>query len=94
MHRWQKVLRPGLVKGPWQPEEDAKVRELVQIHGLKKSDTTQIQRAKRELDRSHVICKDSQLGALQMKQRMLKLGRFLSCSSRNGTDCVEANVDC
>lgn len=23
LHRWQKVLRPGLVKGPWTVEEDA-----------------------------------------------------------------------
>jgi hypothetical protein len=23
LHRWQKVLRPGLVKGPWTPAEDA-----------------------------------------------------------------------
>jgi hypothetical protein len=23
LHRWQKVLRPGLVKGPWTPSEDA-----------------------------------------------------------------------
>lgn len=22
LHRWQKVLRPGLVKGPWTQEED------------------------------------------------------------------------
>jgi len=22
LHRWQKVLRPGLVKGPWTSEED------------------------------------------------------------------------
>ena len=24
LHRWQKVLNPSLVKGPWTPEEDAK----------------------------------------------------------------------
>ena len=23
LHRWQKVLRPGLVKGPWTPVEDS-----------------------------------------------------------------------
>jgi len=23
LHRWQKVLRPGLVKGPWTADEDA-----------------------------------------------------------------------
>jgi hypothetical protein len=36
LHRWQKVLRPGLVKGPWTPEEDATVTKLVQLHGTKK----------------------------------------------------------
>ncbi|KAG7353011.1 Myb-like DNA-binding protein [Nitzschia inconspicua] len=36
LHRWQKVLKPGLVKGPWTAEEDAKVIKLVQIHGNKK----------------------------------------------------------
>jgi myb proto-oncogene protein len=25
LHRWQKVLNPSLVKGPWTEEEDAKV---------------------------------------------------------------------
>jgi hypothetical protein len=36
LHRWQKVLKPGLVKGPWTPEEDATVAKLVKIHGQKK----------------------------------------------------------
>lgn len=36
LHRWQKVLKPGLIKGPWTAEEDAKVLELVSIHGQKK----------------------------------------------------------
>lgn len=36
LHRWQKVLKPGLIKGPWTVEEDAKVVELVNIHGNKK----------------------------------------------------------
>ena len=36
LHRWQKVLKPGLVKGPWTQEEDTKVIELVKIHGNKK----------------------------------------------------------
>ena len=36
LHRWQKVLRPGLIKGPWTPEEDATVAHLVEVHGTKK----------------------------------------------------------
>lgn len=36
LHRWQKVLRPGLVKGPWTTEEDMMVIELVEKHGTKK----------------------------------------------------------
>jgi hypothetical protein len=36
LHRWQKVLRPGLVKGPWTTEEDTTVIELVQKHGTKR----------------------------------------------------------
>lgn len=33
LHRWQKVLDPKLVKGPWTAEEDAKVVALVNEHG-------------------------------------------------------------
>ena len=36
LHRWQKVLNPELVKGPWTAEEDAKVIDLVSTHGAKK----------------------------------------------------------
>ena len=36
LHRWQKVLKPSLVKGPWTAEEDRKVVELVKEHGAKK----------------------------------------------------------
>jgi hypothetical protein len=34
LHRWQKVLRPGLVKGAWTKEEDAIVFEMVTLHGV------------------------------------------------------------
>ena len=36
LHRWQKVLDPKLIKGPWTPEEDKLVLELVTRHGAKK----------------------------------------------------------
>ena len=36
LHRWQKVLKPTLVKGPWTQEEDRKVVELVEKYGAKK----------------------------------------------------------
>lgn len=36
LHRWQKVLKPELVKGPWTAEEDKKVMELVKQYGAKK----------------------------------------------------------
>ena len=35
LHRWQKVLRPGLVKGPWTKEEDENVIRLVEKYGVK-----------------------------------------------------------
>ncbi|XP_072259823.1 myb-related protein B [Pyxicephalus adspersus] len=34
-HRWQRVLHPDLVKGPWTKEEDEKVIELVKKYGTK-----------------------------------------------------------
>eukprot|EP00899_Mesostigma_viride_P004082 jgi/Mesvir1/13675/Mv02116-RA.1 len=36
LHRWQKVLNPDLVKGPWTKEEDALILQLVEKHGAKK----------------------------------------------------------
>lgn len=33
LHRWQKVLNPELVKGPWTQEEDDKIIELVTKYG-------------------------------------------------------------
>ncbi|XP_009596030.1 transcription factor MYB3R-3-like isoform X1 [Nicotiana tomentosiformis] len=33
LHRWQKVLNPDLVKGPWNREEDDKIIELVAKYG-------------------------------------------------------------
>ncbi|GBG27598.1 Transcription factor MYB3R-4 [Hondaea fermentalgiana] len=34
LHRWQKVLKPGLVKGSWTKEEDAVVMRMVEKYGL------------------------------------------------------------
>ncbi|OVA14115.1 SANT/Myb domain [Macleaya cordata] len=36
LHRWQKVLNPELVKGPWTKEEDDLIIELVEKNGSKK----------------------------------------------------------
>jgi len=36
LHRWQKVLNPDLVKGPWTAEEDAKIIHLVTHLGPKR----------------------------------------------------------
>lgn len=36
LHRWQKVLNPDVVKGPWTAEEDNQVIELVKKYGAKK----------------------------------------------------------
>nr|XP_043620936.1 transcription factor MYB3R-3 [Erigeron canadensis] len=33
LHRWQKVLNPELIKGPWTQEEDDTIVELVQRYG-------------------------------------------------------------
>jgi hypothetical protein len=33
LHRWQKVLKPSLVKGPWTAEEDRAVNEHVRRYG-------------------------------------------------------------
>ncbi|XP_020102092.1 myb-related protein 3R-1-like isoform X2 [Ananas comosus] len=33
LHRWQKVLNPELIKGPWTPEEDEIIIELVKKYG-------------------------------------------------------------
>ncbi|CAF0940004.1 unnamed protein product [Didymodactylos carnosus] len=34
-HRWERVLNPSIVKGPWTNEEDNKVRELVEKYGAR-----------------------------------------------------------
>ncbi|XP_058082991.1 transcription factor MYB3R-2-like isoform X2 [Magnolia sinica] len=36
LHRWQKVLNPDLIKGPWTKEEDDCIIELVEKYGCKK----------------------------------------------------------
>ncbi|KAF5743263.1 myb family transcription factor family protein [Tripterygium wilfordii] len=39
LHRWQKVLNPELIKGPWSKEEDEIIIELVHKYGPKKWST-------------------------------------------------------
>ncbi|XXG45787.1 hypothetical protein AAC387_Pa02g0775 [Persea americana] len=39
LHRWQKVLNPELVKGPWSKEEDDMIIDLVGKYGAKKWST-------------------------------------------------------
>ncbi|XP_074303825.1 transcription factor MYB3R-5-like [Silene latifolia] len=36
LHRWQKVVNPELIKGPWTKEEDDCIIKLVQKHGSKR----------------------------------------------------------
>jgi hypothetical protein len=33
LHRWQKVLNPEMVKGPWTEEEDRMLIDQVRTHG-------------------------------------------------------------
>lgn len=33
LHRWTKILKPGLVKGPWTPEEDGRLLAWVKAEG-------------------------------------------------------------
>uniref|UniRef100_A0A7N0V6Z4 Uncharacterized protein n=1 Tax=Kalanchoe fedtschenkoi TaxID=63787 RepID=A0A7N0V6Z4_KALFE len=39
LHRWQKVLNPELIKGPWSKEEDEVIVQLVSQYGAKKWST-------------------------------------------------------
>ncbi|RHZ06205.1 hypothetical protein DYB26_000540, partial [Aphanomyces astaci] len=37
LQRWNKVLKPGLIKGTWSQDEDALLRQQIQIHGDQES---------------------------------------------------------
>ena len=37
LHRWTKVLKPGLVKGPWTDEEDSIILNCIDKRGLMKA---------------------------------------------------------
>jgi len=36
LHRWTKILKPGMIKGPWTLEEDQKLVEWVRVYGANK----------------------------------------------------------
>lgn len=36
LHRWNKILKPGLIKGPWTIEEDRKLLEWIKNNGAEK----------------------------------------------------------
>merc|ERR1711907_252240 len=36
LHRWTKILKPGLVKGMWTPEEDEALAQWVEDNGAQK----------------------------------------------------------
>lgn len=36
LHRWTKILRPGMIKGPWTLEEDQSLRQWVMAYGPNK----------------------------------------------------------
>jgi len=42
LHRWNKVLKPGLVKGPWTPDEDVLVKRVVLENGVARVKWSQI----------------------------------------------------
>ena len=36
LHRWTKILKPGMIKGPWTIEEDQKLAQWVRVYGANK----------------------------------------------------------
>jgi hypothetical protein len=54
LHRWTKILKPGLVKGPWTIEEDEQLMEWIEINGPKKWSYC----SKRILGRSGKQCRE------------------------------------
>lgn len=34
LHRWNKCLKPGLIKGPWREQEDNIISQMIESHGV------------------------------------------------------------
>lgn len=61
-HRWQKVLNPELIKGPWTKEEDQRVSEGLRERGVvlagnrRHSEILGLERKKKKKERKQSLC--------------------------------------
>ncbi|KAJ3026440.1 UNVERIFIED_CONTAM: Myb-like DNA-binding domain protein [Siphonaria sp. JEL0065] len=67
--RWRQTLKPGITKGKWTVEEDVKLREAVEVHGI--GNWTKISQDVET--RNDVQCRERYLNALNPE---LKKGAF------------------